>query len=114
MDLDIRQSGSICILKLKGPFKSVESVKELNSTVESALAGGCVYFILDLSAMPYIDSAGIGAIVSTLRQSRQVGGHTMLINPSPFAEKTFKMVGILNLFGVHTSEEEAVAACESK
>ena len=105
MDLDIKQSGNIC--------KSVESVKELNSTVESAMAGGCIYFILDLSAMPYIDSAGIGAIVSTLRQSRQAGGHTMLVNPSPFAAKTFKMVGILRLFVVHTSEEDAVAACES-
>jgi anti-sigma B factor antagonist len=114
VDLDIRQNGNICTLKLKGPFKSVESVKELNSAVESALAGGCIYIILDLSEMPYIDSAGIGAIVSTLRQTRQLGGHTMLINPSPFAEKTFKMVGILSLFGVHTSEEDAVAACESK
>jgi anti-anti-sigma factor len=114
VDLDIRQNGNICALKLKGPFKSVESVKELNSAVESALAAGCIYIILDLSEMPYIDSAGIGAIVSTLRQTRQLGGHTMLINPSPFAEKTFKMVGILSLFGVHTSEEDAVAACESK
>jgi anti-sigma B factor antagonist len=113
VDLDIKQSGNICTLKLKGPFRSVESVKELNSAVESALAGGCIYFILDLSAMPYIDSAGIGAIVSILRQSRQLGGHTMLINPSSFAEKTFKMVGILSLFSVHTSEVDALAACES-
>ena len=113
MDIDTRQNGNICALKLKGPFKS-ESVKEYNSAVEAALASGCIYVILDLSAMPYIDSSGIGAIVSTLRQTRQIGGHTKLINPSSFAEKTFKMVGILNLFGVHTSEEEAVAACESK
>jgi len=114
VDLDIKQNGNICSLKVKGPFKSVESVKALNSEVDSALANGCIYVIMDLSAMPYIDSAGIGAIVSTLRKTRQIGGHTMLINPSPFAEKTFKMVGILSLFGVHASEEDAVAACESK
>jgi anti-anti-sigma factor len=114
MDLDIKQSGNICTLKLKGPFKSVEAVKEFNAAVESAFENGCTYLILDLSAMPYIDSSGIGTIVNALRRSRQLGGHTQLINPSPFAEKTFKMVGILSLFGIYTSEEDAVAACESK
>jgi hypothetical protein len=35
------------------------------------------------------------------------------VNPSSFASKTFKMVGILNLFGVYTSQAEAIAACGS-
>jgi anti-anti-sigma factor len=112
VDLDVRQSGNICTLKLKGSFKS-DSVREFDSALESAISSGHIYIILDMQEMPVIDSSGIGAVVNALRRSKQFGGDTKLVNPSLFAAKTFKMVGILSLFGVHTSEEEAVAACAS-
>jgi anti-sigma B factor antagonist len=110
VDLDIRQTGNTCTLKLKGAFKSV-AVREFDAAVESAIASGHLYLILDLEAMPVIDSSGIGAVVNALRRTKQYGGDTKLVNPSPFAAKTFKMVGILSLFGVFTSEEEAIASC---
>ena len=112
MDLDIRQNGNTCTLKVKGAFKSV-SVREFDAAVESAIASGHIYLILDLEAMPVIDSSGIGAVVNALRRTRQFGGDTKLVNPSNFAAKTFKMVGILSLFGVFATEEEAVAACSA-
>lgn len=111
MDLDIRQSGTICRLKLKGPLKYGEGVKQLDEAVEGALSSGHIQLLLDLSAMPYVDSSGIGAIVDALRQAKKVGGDAKLVNPSPFAAKTFKMVGILSLFKVYASEAEAVEAC---
>jgi anti-sigma B factor antagonist len=111
VDLDIRQSGSICCLKLKGPLKYGEGVKQLDEAVEGALNSGHLQLLLDLSAMPYIDSSGIGAIVDALRQAKKAGGDAKLVNPSPFAAKTFKMVGILTLFKVYDSEAEAIEAC---
>jgi anti-anti-sigma factor len=111
MDLDVRQSGNICTLKLKGPFKSVESARDFDRAVEAALSNGHIYLILDLEAMPVIDSLGIGTIVNALRRSRQFGGDAKLVNPSPFAMKTFKMVRILDLFDSFTSETDAIEAC---
>lgn len=112
MDIDIRQSGDTCALRLKGRFIA-ECVREFDAALESALANGCIYLILDLEEMPFIDSSGIGAVVNALRRTRQIGGDTKLVNPSSFASKTFKMVGILSLFGVFASEAEAVAACHA-
>ena len=60
--------------------------------------------------MPVLDSSGIGAIVNALRLAKKMGGDVKLVNPSSFAEKTFKMVGILNLFTVYATEGGAVAA----
>ena len=111
MDLDIRQSGNICILKVKGPLKLGDGVDQFDSAVESAFACGHNFLVLDLEAMPYIDSSGIGAIVSVLRRAKQMGGDAKLVNPSRFATKTFKMIGILNLFSVHTTEAGALEAC---
>ena len=111
MDLDIKQSGKICVLKLKGQFKSGDPVLQFDSAVQAAISAENIFFILDLEAVPYLDSSAIGAVVDTLRQSTKLGGNVKLVNPSSFVSKTFKMVGILGLFSTYTSEAEAVAAC---
>jgi anti-sigma B factor antagonist len=110
VDLDIKQSGNTCSLRIKGQLKS-SNVPEFDAALESAISSGCIYLILDLEQMPFIDSSGIGAIVNALRRTRQIGGDTKLVSPSSFAVKTFKMVGILSLFSVFATEQEAVDAC---
>lgn len=110
MDLDIKQTGNICTLKVKGPFKSGPSVDEFNKAIQSALSSGHIYIVLNLEAMPVLDSSAIGAIVNALRMSKKIGGDVKLVNPSSFTEKTFKMVGILNLFSVYDTEDSAVTA----
>jgi anti-anti-sigma factor len=112
MDLDVKESGNICTLKLKGRFVSGEPVEQFETAFQSGLASGHIFLILDLQDVPYLDSSGIGSIVNSLRLSTKQGGKTMLVNPAPFVSKTLKMVGVLGLFGVFDTEAEAVAACE--
>lgn len=111
MDLDIRESGNICVLKLKGRLVSGEAVNQFEHAFQQALATGHNFLIVDLEALPYVDSSGIGSVVNALRQANKLGGTVKLVNPPPFVAKTFKMVGILSLFGVYESEAEAVASC---
>lgn len=110
MDLDIKQTGNVCVLKVKGALKYGDSVTQFNDAVGVALESGHVQLVLDLSTMPVIDSCGIGAVVDALRQAKKYGGDAKLVDPSPFAMKTFKMVGILPLFQVYANETEAIAA----
>jgi anti-sigma B factor antagonist len=111
VDLDIKESGAVCLLKLKGRLTSGEAVNQFETAFQQTIASGHIFLVLDLEALPYIDSSGIGSVVNALRQANKVGGTVKLINPSPFVAKTFKMVGILALFGVYDSETDAVAAC---
>lgn len=111
VDLDIKQSGNICTLKVKGRLVSGDPVNQFENAFQSALASGHLFLILDLSEMPYLDSSGIGSIVNALRNSTKLGGNAKLVNPSSFVSKTFKMVGILGLFGVYETEADAIASC---
>ncbi len=111
MDLDIKESGAVCTLKLKGRLVSGEAVNQFEKAFLQTLAGGHIFLVVDLEALPYIDSSGIGSLVNALRQANKVGGSVKLVNPSPFVAKTLKMVGILSLFGVYESEADAVTAC---
>jgi len=88
-------------------------VDQLNEAVREALASGHPFLVLNLEAMPIVDSSGIGAVVGALQASKKAGGDTKLVNPSPFAVKTFKLVHILGLFSIFNGEAEAVAACEA-
>lgn len=111
MDLDVRQSGAVCVLKLKGRLVSGEAVNRFENAFQQALGSGHIFLVVDMQELPFVDSSGIGSIVNALRSANKVGGSVKLVNPAPFVAKTFKMVGILTLFGVYESEEQAVAAC---
>jgi anti-sigma B factor antagonist len=111
MDLDIRQSGSVCVLKIKSALKYGESVTVFEKSIESALESGHSNLIIDLEFMSVIDSCGIGSIVNALLKAKKQGGDAKLVNPSPFAMKTMKLCGIYGLFSVYSSESDAVAAC---
>jgi anti-anti-sigma factor len=113
VDHDVRESGNICSLKLKGRLVSGEAVNQFETAFQSALSSGHIFLILDLEALPYIDSSGIGSVVNALRILSKMGGSTKLVKPSSFVAKTFKMVGILSLFGVFETEAEAVSTCGS-
>ena len=110
MDMDIRERGNTCTIKLKGRLVR-EAVGEFEGACQSALANGCVFLILDLEDSPQIDSSGIGSIVNALKMSTKLGGGVKLLNLSPFAEKALKMCGLLGLFGVYQTEEGAISAC---
>lgn len=110
MDLDVRETGAVCVLKAKGRLTSGEPVALFENAFQRALASGHICLVLDLEAVAFIDSSGIGSVVNALRQANKAGGTVKLVNPSNFVAKTFKMVGILPLFGVHSSEQEAIEA----
>jgi anti-sigma B factor antagonist len=113
VDLDIRESGAVCVLKLKGKLVSGDAVAQFENAFQQALAGGRSFLVLDLAELPYVDSSGIGSIVNALRQANKAGGTVKLVRPAPFVAKTFKMVGILPLFGVYDSEPDAIASCNA-
>jgi hypothetical protein len=46
VDLDIRESGNICTLKLKGRLVSGESVNQFETAFQSALASGHIFLVL--------------------------------------------------------------------
>ena len=77
MDLDVKESGNVCTLKLKGKLIIGEPVDQFESAFQSALASGHVYLIVDLEEVPFLDSCGIGAIVNSLRLSTKAGGEVL-------------------------------------
>ncbi len=66
--------------------------------------------ILDLSQVPYVDSAGLGLLV-TAHVSRQKSGRKMVLSGiNQRVQKLFEITRVAGLFLIFSSPEEAIAA----
>ena len=69
--------------------------------------------ILDFTDVPYIDSAGLGLLVSAYVSRQKAGRRTVLSGINAKVQKLFDITRVNDLFLIFSSPEEAVAALES-
>lgn len=110
MDINLRKRSQVQVVQLKGQLRLGDAVDDLQRTVNESLAEGDARFVVNLSEVPMIDSSGIGLLVRFLASAKKRGGSVKLVNPSSFAQKTLRLVGVLNLFEVYEDDEQAVAS----
>jgi anti-sigma B factor antagonist len=108
LDISVRQRSEVQLIQLRGQLRLGSAVDELRQVIEEALANGACRIVLNLAEVPMIDSSGIGLLVRFLASSKQRGGSLKLVQPAKFAVQTLRLVGVLNLFEVFDSEDEAV------
>ncbi|HEV3419065.1 MAG TPA: STAS domain-containing protein [Candidatus Acidoferrum sp.] len=110
LDIDTKTLDGIKIVKLAGRLSMGPALDRFNATISELLGQGHSKIVLDLEAVPTIDSSGIGMLVRHLTTAKQAGGAIRLLKPSKFTMQTLKMVGLLNLFTTYDNETAAVAS----
>ena len=71
--------------------------------------GGAKRVIFDLSAVPFVDSAGLGALIGTVRRTREQGGEAVVCAARPSVQRVLEMVGLHRVVNVFSSLREAQA-----
>jgi anti-sigma B factor antagonist len=56
--------------------------------------------VLDLSEVRFIDSTGLGVLVSVLKRAREQGGHVTLLNPNREIDRLLQITGLDRVFRV--------------
>ncbi len=108
MDIIGRKRSDVQLIELRGKLCLGQPVDELRQSIDESLANGDTRFVMNLAEVPTIDSSGIGLLVRTLASTKQRGGNLKLVQLSPFAVKTLRLVGVLNLFEVFDDDETAL------
>ena len=108
MDINVRKRSQVQLIQLRGQLRLGDPVDELQRTLDEALAEGDTRFVINLSEVPMLDSSGIGLLVRFLASAKRRGGSLKLVNPSSFAQKTLRVVGVLSLFEVFDDDDKAV------
>ena len=87
------------------------SAAAFRAKVHELMANDIKHLVLDLSQTPFLDSAGMAALVSALKQCRQQGGDVRMVWPQ--AEPVKRILALTKfdrVFAMKMSVEEAVAS----
>jgi anti-sigma B factor antagonist len=83
---------------------------QLRAELDRQLSEGCSNFVIDLSGVPFLDSAGMAALVSALKRSRQVGGDVKLVWPAEEgAQRILRLTKFDRVFDIAETAQAAVA-----
>ncbi|HKC11768.1 MAG TPA: STAS domain-containing protein [Vicinamibacteria bacterium] len=108
MHVEIRQSGDVVIVDLKGKLSAGLGDQILRDTIDELLAEDKRKILLNLSEVSFLDSAGVGELVAGLRTARRFGAELKLLNQNPRVHSTLYMARLLPIFEVYAEEKEAL------
>jgi len=97
----------VVILTLKGRLTVGESAS-VHERVIQVLASGRANLIVDLSAVDYIDSMGLGSLVHCFTSVKKAGGALKLLRLSKRNVELLLLTKLHNVFEVFAEEEDAV------
>lgn len=107
-----RQAGDVTILDLDGKVTIGEGSVALRSTIRRVLGEGKNKLLLNLGSVGYIDSSGIGELVSSFTAVNKEGGTLKLLNLTEKIQDLLAITKLLTVFDVFESESEALSSFE--
>ena len=103
----IRHAGPISILDISGRLTSFE-MGALRESVSRLLKQGRKDIVLNLSALQYLDSSGIGELARIYVSVVKASGQMKVVGLSPKVEEILKITQLYQVFPEFSSEEEAL------
>jgi len=105
-----RQVNGITIVDLSGRITLGEGSVILRDTVRDLVAKGDKRILLNLGDVTYIDSSGIGELVSAFTTVRNQGGELKLLNLTKKVHDLLQITKLYTVFDVKDDEASAVAS----
>ncbi|MBX3172960.1 MAG: STAS domain-containing protein [Gemmatimonadaceae bacterium] len=109
MSLHLSHSGDVVVVEVEGQL-IVSNRQELKQRVLDEAEGGARKILVDFAKTGYIDSAGLGVLVSLAKRMRELGGDLRLANLNDDLRTLFELTKLDTLFQIADSREQALAA----
>jgi anti-sigma B factor antagonist len=108
MALVIRQRNfsEVVVLDLTGRLWILDL--PLRDLLNGLLSNGQRYFVLNLGGVEYIDSSGLGQLVSIWGSIRKQNGHMTILNPTKRVRRLFEITRLHTVFEICEHEPDAV------
>jgi len=110
LKLHTRQVDGITILDLSGRITLGEGSVQLRDATRDLLSKGSKNILLNLGDVNYIDSSGIGELVSAYTTVRNQGGELKLLNLTKKVHDLLQITKLYTVFDVKDDEASAIAS----
>lgn len=95
------------IISVQGEI-DVYTSPRVKETINELIEKENYNLIINLEEVRYIDSTGLGVLIGALKRVREHNGSINLICTNPQIKKIFNITGLVKIFGIFKSEEEAI------
>ena len=103
-----RQAGDVTILDLEGKITIGEGSVSLRSAIRRLIEEGKKKLLLNLAGVGYVDSSGIGELVSSYTTINREGGQLKLLKLTQKIKDLLTITKLLTVFDVYDDESEAL------
>ncbi|HVV77390.1 MAG TPA: STAS domain-containing protein [Mycobacteriales bacterium] len=109
LSVAIRSEGNRTVVAVSGEI-DVYTAPKLREHLIDLVASGQYQLIVDLEAVDFLDSTGLGVLVGGLKRVRSHDGSLDLVCSQDRILKIFRITGLTKVFAIHASIGEALAA----
>ncbi len=111
MELSLRDrsdiTAGVAVLEVGGEVDAYSAPK-LHERIDEIVEAGQRHLVVDLGGVDFIDSTGLGVLVSGHNKAREVGGRLDLVCNLDRIIKLMRITGLDDVFVIHSSVDEAV------
>ena len=108
LNVRTRKVDGVVIVDMSGRLTIGEPVLLLRETLRVQVNDGARQFVLNLGEVSYIDSSGLGQLISIWTSIRNKNGHMTILNPAKRVERLFEITRLNTVFEILQNEDEAV------
>lgn len=102
--------GDIVVLSLKGNLMGEPDTTDLRDKIYSLLQDNFVNIVLDLSKVKWVNSSGLGTLISSMTSIKNKGGELRLANVTDKVESLFVITQLIKVFKTYETVDRAVAS----
>ena len=108
MELQERHVGDVVVLDLSGQLTLPDGSQRLKDKINGLLHQGAHQVVINLADVSYIDSGGLGQLVSSFTSIKHRDGNLKLSNLGKRSKDLLALTKLLTVFDTYESEQEAV------
>ena len=108
LNINERQAGDVTVLDMSGKITIGEGSVALRTAVRRLLEEGKKRILLNLAQVSYIDSSGIGELVSSYTATNKENGQLKLLNLTQKIRDLLTITKLLTVFDTYDSEADAL------
>lgn len=108
MEIKERVVDSVSILDLTGKIVLGEGDGQVRDRIKDLLADGQRKILLNLAEISYIDSAGLGALISSYTTTKREGGQLKLVNLTKRVQDLLAITKLITVFDTYEDEQVAL------
>lgn len=107
MDFSTETVNGVTVVTLQVETLDASNAKAFKTGLAAVLAPGAK-LIFDMKGVRFVDSSGLGALLSCLRQVHSSGGDLKLCDMAKAVRALFELVRMNRIFEIYNSRDEAL------